>query len=91
MYDAPPPYSGIYPNQPQQNVNHNQVTNGFYNPSNPNKVYAASSAPPEVINLKTRIILLLMLHYKQNFYYLLKDELPPPYHEKDPFQKNKKD
>ncbi len=43
MYDAPPPYSGIYPNSTSQ------VTNGFYNPSDPTKVYAPSSAPPQEV------------------------------------------
>ena len=45
MSDAPPPYAGIYPNDPKVN----QVTSGFYNPSDPTKIYAPSSAPPEVI------------------------------------------
>jgi hypothetical protein len=44
MHDAPPPYSGIYPPNPPKS-NTSQVTNGFYNPSDPTKVYAPSSAP----------------------------------------------
>ena len=47
MYDAPPPYSGIYPNQ---NSASSQVTNGFYNPSDQTKVYAPSSAPPQEVD-----------------------------------------
>lgn len=43
MYDAPPPYSGIYPNQAKDHTS--QVTNGFYNPNNLKEIYAPSNAP----------------------------------------------
>ena len=50
MYDTPPPYAGIYPNQQQQyqfdvrNRTQN-VSHGYVNPNDPSKVYVASSAP----------------------------------------------
>jgi hypothetical protein len=49
-HDSPPPYCGIYPNAEQ---NAGYVSSGFYNPQNPTKVYATSSAPPPDVNNST--------------------------------------
>ena len=50
MYDTPPPYAGIFPNQQQthQFEARNRVTNvsnGYVNPNEPSKVYVAATAP----------------------------------------------
>jgi hypothetical protein len=46
MYDSPPPYSGIFPQQKQNEFDVRQrVSHGYVNPNDPSKVYVAASAP----------------------------------------------
>lgn len=60
MYDAPPPYSGIFQDQKTHTFDQNtRVTNGFVNPNDPNKVYLPTApypdeAPPSYENSKKK-------------------------------------
>ena len=51
MYDQPPPYAGIYeapqPHKFDEKTRLSNVSSGFVDPANPNKVYVAT-APPAV-------------------------------------------